>query len=308
MALLVPVARDKNGVMVLPSCEKTQGPFKCVECSERLVVRQGGVNRWHFAHMGTDAAGCSGGGESLRQLAAKLIVTKYIKIINFVQLCPSGQHKHERQYELCATSEDIDYDGRHSSDVAIAQDGELRAVIEVKVCHATTGAALELRVCRVGVENMWVVDTMKVLRSQCELHYAKGNIDFEAANNTECGPCEVEREKERVEREAEYEAGREERDEAARLREAEYEAERVERGKARATRDTERSATKRKASWLSAQGTPGDTNTIEIIDSMTVRRNGVLLKKKYLEGADKGPYSWFKAEDVMVLSDVDMDA
>lgn len=44
MALLVPIALDNNGDTVLPVCDKDQGPFKCIECSERLVVPQGENN------------------------------------------------------------------------------------------------------------------------------------------------------------------------------------------------------------------------------------------------------------------------
>lgn len=84
MALLVPIALDRNGNTVLPDCDKSEGPFECVECSESLLVRQGEKNQWHFAHA-TDSS-CPGG-ESLKHLAAKLIVANYITKINLVKTC-----------------------------------------------------------------------------------------------------------------------------------------------------------------------------------------------------------------------------
>lgn len=108
--------------------------------------------------------------ESMGQLAAKLIVAKYITKINFVHSCPSGQHRHARYYERCTSPQGFSYDGQHSADVPVVEDGKLRAIIEVKLCHAITGRALESRVSLVGAENLWVVDVTKVLESQRDLH------------------------------------------------------------------------------------------------------------------------------------------
>lgn len=44
---------------------------------------------------------------------------------------------------------------------------------------------------------------------------------------------------------------------------------------------------------------PPPKNVVEIIDSMTLRRNGVLMKKKYVQTSDGGlnkrRYTWVKA-------------
>lgn len=258
MALLIPVALDKDGVIVLPSCAKDHGPFKCIECSDKMVVRQGDKRRWHFAHLGTDASGCSAGGESMRQLAAKLIVAKYITKINFVHSCPSGQHRHFRYYERYTSPQEFRYDGQNSADVPVVEDGNLRAIVEVKLCHATTGRALESRISLVGVENLWVVDATKVLESQCELHHSKSKIKLHAETSTGCRPCAV--------------ALKRKRDAEKDMRDAE-----------RARREVERASQP-----PGAHITPPQKNVVEIIDSMTLRRNGVLMKKNYVQTSDGG--------------------
>lgn len=194
MALLVPVALDNKGDTVLPSCTKDQGPFKCIECSARLVLRQGEKNKCNFAHVSADASGCSGWGESPRHRAAKMIIAKYITKINFVQICRRGEHRHVRHYERCTSSQEFRYDGRHSADVAVfSEDGKLKAIVEVKFSHATTAEALESRVSHVGIGNMWEVDATRVINSQSKLHSAERKIDLSATNGLKCQPCKLKR-------------------------------------------------------------------------------------------------------------------
>lgn len=77
---------------------------------------------------------------------------------------------------------------------------------------------------------------------------------------------------------------------------------RMERDKAR----MERGAAKKKASALSIQSTRA---TLEIIDSMAVRRNGVLLKNKHLQdGMNKGPYTSVERNTPMLVPDGDTGA
>lgn len=194
MALLVPVACDRNGVTVLPSCNKSQSPFTCIECEASLLVKQGEKSQWHFAHASSDASGCSGGGESLQHRAAKMIITEYITKINFVQVCSKGEHEHVRRYKCCKASQEFRYDGRHSADVAVfSEDDKLRAIVEVKFSHATTGEALDSRVSHVGIEDMWEVDATRVIKAQSKLHSAKRSIDLSATNGTKCQPCKLKR-------------------------------------------------------------------------------------------------------------------
>lgn len=187
MTLSVPVALDRNGDTVLPICSKDQGPFKCIECSASLVVRQGEKNQWHFAHVSADDSGCcSGGGESMQHLAAK---------INFVHTC-SGEHKHGRRYERCTSSPQTRYDGRHSADVGVfSEDGKLKAIVEAKFSRATMGEALESRFSHVGIEDTWEVDAVRVLKCQSKLHSAKRVVNLSATNWTECRSCKRKRKK-----------------------------------------------------------------------------------------------------------------
>ncbi|CAN0225930.1 unnamed protein product, partial [Pylaiella littoralis] len=50
MPLLIPVAKNKAGETVTPTCSKGDRPFTCLGCSKPLVLRQGEIKRWHFAH------------------------------------------------------------------------------------------------------------------------------------------------------------------------------------------------------------------------------------------------------------------
>lgn len=187
MSLLVPVARDQNGDTVLPSCNKAQGPFECIECEASLVVKQGDKIQWHFAHASSDASGCSGGGESLQHRAAKMIIARHISQIYFVNKCNEGEHKHVHRYEGCTASQEYRYDDRHSADVGVfSGDGALRAIVEVKFSHATTGEALESRVSRVGVEDIWEVDAWRVIKAQRTLHSEGKGIKLNATNGMKC--------------------------------------------------------------------------------------------------------------------------
>lgn len=69
MSLLIPAAlSEKTGALALPNVDKSTGPFTCVGCGETLVLRQGIVNRYHFAHKHTSSCG---GGESILHRATK---------------------------------------------------------------------------------------------------------------------------------------------------------------------------------------------------------------------------------------------
>ncbi|CAB1107912.1 unnamed protein product [Ectocarpus sp. CCAP 1310/34] len=41
MSLHIPVAETPSGKLVVPSCSKAEGPFKCLECAGALVLKQG---------------------------------------------------------------------------------------------------------------------------------------------------------------------------------------------------------------------------------------------------------------------------
>lgn len=129
MPLVVPVAFDKLGDLVLPTCEKSRGAFKCIECSERLSLRQGEIKEWHFAHVSVGTR-CEGGDKPLRLRAAKMIIAQYMPTINFVQKCRKGRHVHVRRYGRYTASQEYECDG-HLEDVALLGGRELEASVRI---------------------------------------------------------------------------------------------------------------------------------------------------------------------------------
>lgn len=276
MTLLVPLAFAANGETVLPDCDKQDGPFMCPECKQSLILRQGAIRQWHFSHVGAASPDCKGG-ESLAHRAAKLILAKYLEKINFVHRCPRGQHTYSRRYQGCTAEQEFRYDGSHSADVAAFEDGTLKAILEVKATHATTGAPLESRVRHVGVEHVWEVQASRVVNLVSKFHHAKGAVDLKATNGVECKPCKAEW----LANESKRSELREQREQEARERTKQREQEAREREK---QRQEEARAAK---------------PVIEFIDKDTVRRDGVLLKRKVLPAVcSKACYTWVEVDSV----------
>jgi len=285
LGVFVPLALDREGVEVTPTCSKEQGPFVCVECSEKLILKQGPILAYHFAHANVDCdGGCSGGGDALRIRAAKLDIVEYIRNIKFVAPCPKGLHKYERQYSGCRASQD-----RSSTDVSVFLGGELKAMVRVTAGDTTisgnsgnTGESLESRVMRVGAANVWQVRAEDVLPLERNMHRASHSVSLAATNARECVECAealeaMEREKQEKQRRV--------------LLEAEA-MDRARGGSARAR--------------MTEETPPPETPRaiVEIIDDETLRRNGVLKKKKYLPTGGpgskigKGKYKWVRVESV----------
>lgn len=125
----------------------------------------------------------------MKHLAAKLIVANYFIKINLVKTCSRRKHKHERRYDGCTSLREFRYDGCHSADVAIFDfSGTLRAIVEVKYSHATTGEALDSRISRVGAENVWEVEATRVINLMSAL-YRGETINLVATNTAKCAPC-----------------------------------------------------------------------------------------------------------------------
>lgn len=106
MPLLIPVAKDKTGETVTPTCSKDDGPFTCLGCSKPLVLRQGEKNRWHFAHHSKDNEECSAGGESYIHKAAKLLLVNYITRFEFAAEYGRRQHMCEKVYHGCTAAQE----------------------------------------------------------------------------------------------------------------------------------------------------------------------------------------------------------
>lgn len=164
---------------MVPSCAKSEGPFTCLGCGGGLVLRQGKVNVYHFAHRQL-SLGCSGGAESAQHKAAKLLVEKYCSRLIFTGRCITRAHEIKRQYIDCEAKQEYRYDTNknYSADVAIFQQGVLESIVEVRVSHATTGDALESRTACVGVNSVWETAADEILDQQTDLFTTESTVEI----------------------------------------------------------------------------------------------------------------------------------
>ena len=188
MPLFVPIAIDHDGEYVTPTCPKELGPFKCKECKEKLILRQGDIKVWHFAHASVDSGGCSGGGEASKHLAAKLTLVKFIGELNFSVKCQKGLHKHERQYPGCTATQE-----RSSPDVSVFRGDNLRAIVRVTPApDDTPGEPFESRALRVGAANVFQVSIDVLIGLHRNLHRSSGSTTLAATSAGGCVQCKAE--------------------------------------------------------------------------------------------------------------------
>lgn len=196
-------------------------------------------------------------------LAAKMILVKYATQFRLVHPCLRGEHTHVRHYDGCTSSQDFRYDdGRHSADVAIFQDGEIRAIIEVASPYATTGEALQSRVSRVGTKNMWEVDATRVISAYSELQSAEMTVDVEAFSRYKCKIC-------------------------------------LQAFKKKWKADNSKRTEAREVPVHPTPPAVRTRNVVEFIDDETVRRNGVVLKKRFLPAVcSHSCYTWVEVDTI----------
>lgn len=173
---MIPVALDRKGGAVIPSCSRDEGPFTCMGCSKSLVLKQGDKKVFHFAHKAFSST-CSGGGESAVHKAAKLILATYSARFTFSGGCKKG-HRVEKRYDRSTGVNEYRYDNLHSADVALFEEGVIRSIVEVRVTHATTDEALWSRNECVGVTNVWEVRADDVLKAQDTLYVTKDCVSI----------------------------------------------------------------------------------------------------------------------------------
>lgn len=190
MSRHIPIAQSRSGVLVLPSCSKSEGPFTCLECAGDLILRQGSVNVFHFAHRHLSPT-CSGGGESARHKTAKLLIEKYCSRFVFRGQCVTRAHGLSRQYTDSCAQHEYRYDQHknYSADVAIFQKGVIKSIVEVRVSHATTGDALQSRTAWVGANNVWEISVMDVLDQQKELFTTTNTVEVRSLLGYELDEC-----------------------------------------------------------------------------------------------------------------------
>ncbi|CAM9407905.1 unnamed protein product, partial [Sphacelaria rigidula] len=190
MSRHIPIVQSRSGVLVLPSCSKSKGPFTCLECAGDLVLKRGKVNVYHFAHRQLSPT-CSGGGESARHKAAKLLIEKYCSRFVFRGQCVTKSHFVTRQYTDSSAQQEYRYDKNklYSADVAIFQKCVLESIVEVRVTHATTGDALQSRTACVGVNNVWEISAVQILGQQTELYTTANAVEVRSLLNHEPARC-----------------------------------------------------------------------------------------------------------------------
>jgi hypothetical protein len=84
------LAKNATGKLKLAdTVQKTEGPFTCPSCDGSLIVRQGDVRAWHYAH--TPTADCIGSGkhcgESLLHQTAKHLLAVHLGCWKFWSCC-----------------------------------------------------------------------------------------------------------------------------------------------------------------------------------------------------------------------------
>ena len=163
--LLVPLALDKNGVKNIPTCSKEHGPFKCIQCSQELTLKQGKIKRWHFSHKNKKEI-CNGGGESAIHLAAKMFLEKFITRIRFVERCVSGNHYRKVKYNTVKAKQEHRFDNSVADVAVFNEKGIMIAILEVNNTHSTTKEGLETRYKKVGRNNVWEIDALDIINSQ----------------------------------------------------------------------------------------------------------------------------------------------
>lgn len=276
MPLLIPVAKDRTGETVTPTCSKEDGPFTCLGCSNRLILRQGETNRWHFAHNSKDNDECYAGGKSYNHLAAKLLLARFISRFEFTRQCDSLLHDQEDTYQDCTAVQEHRFDGVHSADVGVIHDGNLKAIVEVMASHKTEGGPLSARISCVGGENVWEVDALSVLKEQRQLTLTTNTIQLHSLLKLkECAKCALEVE----------------------LRNKEKQEQMVKE----VALATERTAKQKEHRETLEAALRGPTeNPVVIIDDNMLLRNNVKMKKVFLASDDwfDRRYIWKKAPHV----------
>jgi len=89
MVLALPIALNKDGERVLPrQTSREEGPFTCLGCGHRCIVKQGKIKVWHFSHhvaAGGAVGGC--GGEGLFHEACKTWISTNIASLRIMRRC-----------------------------------------------------------------------------------------------------------------------------------------------------------------------------------------------------------------------------
>jgi len=140
--LKVPLGLDPGGAEVRPEGAEPHVPYACPDCRGELVLRRGATRRAHFAHKATpDARTCDFVNETEEHWRAKHRLAQLlreggeIRLVRRCAICkllapqrlPGGLGEVTLEQAL---------PGGYRADVALLQDGRVRAVFEVLHEHA----------------------------------------------------------------------------------------------------------------------------------------------------------------------------
>lgn len=139
MDLAVPLAFSESlGLAVLPNVAKSDGPFKCLECDAQLVLRQGTVRQYHFAH--SSKSRCSGG-EGILHKATKHWFAKSINVATVVAKCCGcgADHTVWKSPGQCLAKEELACKVKgaikYRIDVAVLAEADHKLMASVEVFH-----------------------------------------------------------------------------------------------------------------------------------------------------------------------------
>ena len=218
----VPVARSlKHGRLCsAKSCTKEDdGPFECLECKGALIVKQGEILTWHFAHAAGETTICTGRGETIQHARGKVCFVEHLPEWVFNIVCPrcralikthefgnpEWSAEEEYRFELPGTTGDEKNINKHFVFDVVVRDqvgdmgrkskqrqGEVpQFIIEVKQTHACTVA--KKAYLNAAWKGKWLEIEAETLLD-CE-----DRDDFElellANKEEECSKCVEERKK-----------------------------------------------------------------------------------------------------------------
>ncbi|CAN0235903.1 unnamed protein product, partial [Scytosiphon promiscuus] len=177
----VPIALGNDGGYVTPTRSKKLGPFECVECSEKLTLRQGEVKVWHFARFRRFRRLLWRRG-SLETPRGQADPGQAHRSVEFSVKCQKGRYKHERQYHKCTATLE-----RSSPDVSVFRGETLRAIVRVTPTpNDTPGEPLESRALRVGPANVFQASVSTIVELHRNPHRSSGSISLAATSAGEC--------------------------------------------------------------------------------------------------------------------------
>ncbi len=136
----IPVAMVgvNNELRTASDVDRKEGPFTCVECNQRLILKKGEIKAAHFAHEADSV--CKG--ESVYHKAAKRIISTHLKSFMFMEVCKGCQvimhnvAKMEYEFHKHTAAEEYAF-GKYRLDVGVLNEqGVVVAAIEVFHTHA----------------------------------------------------------------------------------------------------------------------------------------------------------------------------